>query len=1418
MADPNITHLEAFLDFQSNHSEMFKDFNAASDTTIEAVEKGMNKAISGLRGVGTKTVETFKSVAKSLGLYKSDIEEIRADNLKEPLSGFQDKDMKLIKEFNEELQNVIKNVDLKNKGHNLQNKLLTTDRDLISDQSDQITNINKLIDDQTKMLATDRDLISDQSGHVADINQFMNSQAKILSTISKLISGQAAYTNNINQSMSSQSKTLGINNKLISGQAGHANNINQSINNQNKALKINNNLLSSQAGHVDDVNQLMNNQNRAMRDSLELNKKAYNLAWMVLDAIWAADQATQNFITTNFRLYGSQYELTQQSLELAAATGQTADKAIEAVAALSNLATPKEQMKDLSETILQANTYLGVGIAELAEFSRQNRFAGGDVKSFNRMIGYSADAMKTYGLNSSDVGKILGDTNVSMFDLYMSMGQFGTRTKDEAGKFLTSMELMKKAQLSFEGMAKRMGYAAGTGANAIAALADPKKSGYVRAMAESMGLAINGAEDLLASLPAVTSGFMESANISLDMIKAYKSGAMEGTALSGYVESLMAQTGLAKDQILLMLEVADEMKAAGKDVRDFAQVEAYMKAKNAAEAYKEAMSTLTGQVGLIVNKLNAFANMINVVIGQGLMEWMQELQPLFDIITESISSVVKGIKEFAAKNPGLAKTIRMAASAILFLVVALTTYSMVSKMATMANTLLSFSFKMSPIGMFITLVIALAVGLVYLYENFEDVRFVVDKLNNYFHYLKENVKSFIEMIQPAIDKLGNTFHYFKENLSGANGTLAMFASIISTIAIGAFIVRVSRIRKVFSSFKDWISPGEKAIDQFSAFTNKKGGEVTGIFGRIGQALKSVFTAIVDGIIFVIGKLGDLLKAVFDALAKVAEGISKVIKNLVKDITFKDIAVYIGLGIAFYIIAKAATVFANAAKIVADNLGPMLVAMAALVLVIGLLGFTIVTLGKMAQGSFVGIAIVIGALFALSLIALILANAMEILAPPLNSVIKTLSESSGSNILGSGLALAVALSVLGAVGLAVFVPLLLLSGALTAFSGALSIFGSVTKSIMPQIEMFEKFVKDVLASVFDVMTKAIEAAERVIFKIVDSLSAMFIQLALMTSLDPMALVGLGAAIFAFSVEGGLAAPGLIALSTALSYLEPKITSMVQTMQKYAALPPGLMMSMVNDFAAASSLMDSVGTTIKGAFSAAGAAIAGLFGSSEPVDMFNQINMLSQIGLALKTASLSIMDGSKNLAVAAAVLAESGFLQIMDQIKSFASVISSGVNIAPFIASMGVLAFSLSAIAPNMLAAGDSLEKSTAQIISPIDSITAAIQKLNEAILDLANNSLTNLSRLGPALQGVFEKGIGPVNAETINNVQMTTESDGGTFDTPDKKDPMKMVIAKLDAMKKQDHEYNTKMLGLMDAQLSEMRNRSNISTSYNAWVS
>lgn len=1406
MADQNVTHLEAFLDFQSNHADMFKEFETAGDRTIEAIEKGLNKAIGGLRGTGTDTIETFKEVAKSIGLFKADIEDIRSDNLKEPLSGFQDKDIVLMKDFNKQLENVKENVDLKNKGHKLQNKLLETDLGLISDQADS----------------------------------------------------------------------------------------------------------------MEEINQLINDQNKLRKDGLDVSRKAYNIAWMMVDAIWAADQATQNFITTNFRMYGSQYQLTQQALELAAATGQTTDKALEAVAALSNLATPKEQMKDLSETILEANTYLGVGIGELAEFSRQNRFAGGDVKSFNRIIGYSADAMKTYGLNSSDVGRILGDTTISMFDLYMSMGQFGTRTKDEAGKFLTSMELMKKAQLSFEGMAKRMGFAAGVGASAIAALANPKNITSIRMMAEELGIAINGSEDLLASLPAITSGMLGALDINLDMIKAFKTNAAGGEALSNYVQSIMDRTGLAKDQVILMLEIAEEMKAAGKDVKNFAQVEEYMKAKNAAEAYKEAMKTLTGQVGLIVNKLNAFANMINVVIGQGLMEWMETLQPLFDVMTKSISRVVKGIKDFAAKNPGAAKTIRMIASALLVVVIALTTFSAVSKAAAAANTLLGLSFKMSPIGAFIALVIALAASLVYLYENFEDVRYVVDKLNNYFFYFRQNLERVVEIMQPVIDFTKQYFHYLVENLSGANGSLAQFSSVIASLAIGAFILRIGKIGKVFSKFKGWIAPGKKSIDQFSAFTKQKGGLISSTFTKIGEALKGVFKGIIDGIIYVIGKLGDMLKAVFDALAKVADGVGKVMKNLVKRLTPKDIAAYIGLGVAFYIVALAAEKFAQAAQLVAADLGPMLVAMSALVVMLGLMGAMIVGFGKMAQGSFVGIAIFIGAMFALSLIALIVAKAFQILAPPLNSIIDTLSNASGRAILSSGLALSLVLATLGIVGAAVFMPLIWLAGALVVFSAALQLFGQATQANMPLIDKFIVFVNNVLVGVFDILTKAIDAAERVITKIVDAMTSMFTTLMTAGDIDVMAIVALGAAIFAFSIEGALAVPGLMALSTALHYLEPKITSIVETMQKYAALPPGLMMSMVNDFAAASKMMDSVGTTIKGAFSAAGEAISGFFSSAEPADLFQQVNMLGQVGNALKISSMNILVGAVNLAKSSAVLVGSGLMQAMEQIKDFSTTISSKINITPFVSSMAALVLALGFLAPSMVAAGEdlrnsneslisafgaiapsmftagddlyvsteylatamrsispsivaagddlqvsteylaaairsiapsmviagdnlqistdyltsalgsiapsvavvgeSLEQSVAQVINPIDSITTAIQNLNEAIIELTGNSLTNLSRLGPALQGIFERGISSVKAETINTVQMTTDSDGGAYNTPDKKDPMKMVVDKLDAIKQQDLELNTKMLALMDAQLSEMRNRSNISTSYNAWVS
>lgn len=176
-------------------------------------------------------------------------------------------------------------------------------------------------------------------------------------------------------------------------------------------------------------NELLGSMNSSFRDT---NEQATSLAkiWSVIDSairkVWASLKATdaevENFITSNYRAYGSQQELLQ-STRLLTIEGEVFHKsALEAVKVLGDLRTPRDELLKYAKAIAEANRYLGVSIQDLGTFTRRMRLAGLDAAAAEKQLRFMSEAMRKFGLSTSDVSKILADTSVDVEHLIAMFG------------------------------------------------------------------------------------------------------------------------------------------------------------------------------------------------------------------------------------------------------------------------------------------------------------------------------------------------------------------------------------------------------------------------------------------------------------------------------------------------------------------------------------------------------------------------------------------------------------------------------------------------------------------------------------------------------------------------------------------------------------------------------------------------------------------------------------------------------------------------------------------------------------------------------------------------------------------------------------------------------------------------------------
>ena len=832
--------------------------------------------------------------------------------------------------------------------------------------------------------------------------------------------------------------------KLIKEFFENTKKINKEITNKNELHKEQNELLETD-------NYLINKFRKGVLDVIDTTKnylftaKGAVEAWTaIIDAVITADKATDNFITTNYRLYGSQYDLLGQSRELSASLGVSVDSAIEAYQALANNRTPIDQIDKLAESISKANVFLGINIDELAEYSRQNRLAGGTSKDSERMFNYAASAMKKFGLNSAEVAKILTGTKMSVTDLTLSFGKLDANGKPVANTY-------KEQMLVFAGLAKQMGYTT----EAATSLFEANSSAMNKArLGMILGRDIKTVEEYGAAVNAIGFG-LEDMGISLDEINKYGVGSAERAQVEMAALAQAKIYGIeTSEQLMLALERSRDLRKEGvKGAQDFEGIiKANAKlADGMANPFSEANATLTRQIDLLKNALSSLIDgaltdfsyslmtivrtasvfliptfrILSFVI-KGMAYALNALLFPFNMLITAIStfiSTVRYYKEVNALTRNLAYAIEYLVFAVGKLIKAGSMFIGFLIGAHLA--LMAFGSSLSAISPQLWLLSAIIYAV---YVNWSDL---VNLISEYAAWI--GLTDMLKTVRETIEMLD--IGWFAENWERSIGI-----AISSVILLGFGIRTLYRNFTLLSAIKkpqifDWLM-GKIRGTKLSIGGLKKTLTKTdwsGIFNNIRQAMGGFFDTVIEKAKSWVKGIGDTAKSAVDVVVDVSRKIGIALKNIFKGLTLKD---------AFIILAVAGAmwIFAKACAVVAENLWPTIIAMAAMTLAVFVLGKVLAGIGKAFMNPAVaaGVGIFTLALLGLSIAAYILAQALAVAAPSMALLMKAMSESSGVQIVFVGLAMAVAIAAIGTAAYFAYPGLLLFTVASLVLATALNI--------------------------------------------------------------------------------------------------------------------------------------------------------------------------------------------------------------------------------------------------------------------------------------------------------------------------------------------------------------------------------------------
>ena len=133
--------------------------------------------------------------------------------------------------------------------------------------------------------------------------------------------------------------------------------------------------------------------------------------------------------------------------------------------------------------------------------------------------------------------------------------------------------------------------------------------------------------------------------------------------------------------------------------------------------------------------------------------------------------------------------------------------------------------------------------------------------------------------------------------------------------------------------------------------------------------------------------------------------------------------------------------------------------------------------------------------------------------------------------------------------------------------------------------------------------------------------------------------------------------------------------------------------------------------------------------------------------------------------------------------------------------------------------DGLADTSISITDPIDMIADSIIRLNAALSEFAENSIDNISKIGPAIKD-FTNATAKINvqAEMLFTDKIADKSVGG--DTVDKqvKDTSGLTMSGiLQSLLEHVEKTDRTKIDLMNQQLSKLNGGQNLATEYNSWI-
>lgn len=380
----------------------------------------------------------------------------------------------------------------------------------------------------------------------------------------------------------------------------------------------------------------------SLTDNFSNTNNVLKKTLVTLGTIWALiklfDKETESFVTANYRVYGSQQQLVNQTRILSAEYGIFRKEALETYKALADVKTPRHEIDKLAKTVAQANRVTGLGIDVLAQYSFELRGAGFDADRTRKQIDMLSAAQRKFGLSTHDVQKAIRANNLSMEDQVIFFG------KDAPEAFM-------KANLGLRAVAKELG------------VNEKAADDWMKTL-QRTGIEAEIFWDGFAGISAdatITEKFdaMQSASRAFADEIELTSRQMQGLdqvssdqAVS--IRDLTEEFGISREQLFLMARAEAELTDAQKEsMLTMAGIEKAFKTQiDADKRWRESMHTLTAQLNSLKASITAVIGVIVQLAADALIPLLEGLVWIINKIGAFIDIVKSAIAWMEEWIPG----------------------------------------------------------------------------------------------------------------------------------------------------------------------------------------------------------------------------------------------------------------------------------------------------------------------------------------------------------------------------------------------------------------------------------------------------------------------------------------------------------------------------------------------------------------------------------------------------------------------------------------------------------------------------------------------------------------------------------------------------------------------------------------------